>query len=95
MATSPATTVLGLARQSDPDLADWIEKQGAFPNSMVDCIVPATGPAEIALVRKFGIDDAAPVTHENYRQWVIEDEFCAGRPDWDRSARPSPRRARL
>ena len=75
--------VLGLARQTDPGLADWIETHGAFPNSMVDCIVPATGPAEIALVRALGIDDAAPVTHENFRQWVIEDRFCAGRPDWD------------
>jgi mannitol 2-dehydrogenase len=25
-----------------------------------------------------------PVTHENFRQWVIEDRFCAGRPDWDK-----------
>ena len=30
-----------------------------------------------------GVDDAAPVTHENFRQWVIEDDFCAGRPDWN------------
>jgi mannitol 2-dehydrogenase len=75
--------VVGLARMSDPALADWIDGEGAFPNSMVDCIVPATGPAELALVRKMGIDDAAPVTHENFRQWVIEDDFCAGRPDWD------------
>lgn len=78
------TAVVTLARQTDPDLADWIDAKGAFPNSMVDCIVPATGPAEIALARKFGIDDAAPVTHENFRQWIIEDDFCAGRPDWDR-----------
>ena len=26
-----------------------------------------------------------PVTHENFRQWVIEDDFCAGRPDWDQA----------
>lgn len=77
-------TVVDLARMSDPALADWIAAEGAFPNSMVDCIVPATGPAELALVRDMGIDDAAPVTHENFRQWVIEDHFCAGRPDWDR-----------
>ena len=77
-------TVVGLARLSDPALADWIEAKGAFPNSMVDSIVPATGPDEMALVRELGIDDAAPVTHENFRQWVIEDTFCAGRPDWDR-----------
>ena len=78
-----AQTVLSLARLSDPALADWIEANCSFPNSMVDCIVPATGPAEIARVQGLGIDDAAPVTHENFRQWVIEDNFCAGRPDWD------------
>ncbi len=78
-------TVVSLARLSDPALADWIDTNASFPNAMVDCIVPATGPAELALVREMGIDDAAPVTHENFRQWVIEDDFCAGRPDWDRA----------
>lgn len=77
-------TVVGLARLSDPELAGWIDANCTFPNSMVDCIVPATGPNELALVCEFGIDDAAPVTHENFRQWVIEDAFCAGRPDWDK-----------
>lgn len=78
-------TVLGLAGMSDPDLAAWIDAHCTFPNSMVDCIVPATGPNELALVREqFGIADEAPVTHENFRQWVIEDRFCAGRPDWDK-----------
>jgi len=77
-------TVLGLARATDADLADWIDAQCSFPNSMVDCIVPATGPAEIARAASLGIADSAPVTHEPYRQWVIEDDFCAGRPDWDK-----------
>ena len=76
-------TVVSLARLSDPDLADWIDANASFPNSMVDCIAPATGPNELALVNDFGIDDAAPVTHEAFRQWVIEDDFCAGRPNWD------------
>ncbi|TCP40018.1 mannitol dehydrogenase family protein [Rhodovulum marinum] len=78
-------TVVSLARLSDPDLADWIDANCTFPNSMVDCIVPATGPKELALAAEFGIDDQVPVTHENFRQWVIEDDFCAGRPDWDRA----------
>ncbi|HCP81723.1 MAG TPA: mannitol dehydrogenase [Octadecabacter sp.] len=77
-------TVVGLAQLSDPDLAAWINDNATFPNAMVDCIVPATGPAELALVREFGIEDDAPVTHENFRQWVVEDKFCAGRPDWDK-----------
>ncbi len=77
-------TVVSLARLSDPDLAEWIDTTCSFPNAMVDCIVPATGPREIALARQLGVDDAVPVTHETFRQWVIEDDFCAGRPDWDR-----------
>ncbi len=77
-------TLVSLARLSDPDLADWINANCSFPNSMVDCIVPATGPNELRLAREIGIDDAVPVTHEEFRQWVIEDDFCAGRPAWEK-----------
>ncbi|MGI9523197.1 MAG: mannitol dehydrogenase family protein, partial [Hyphomicrobiaceae bacterium] len=47
-------TVVSLARLSDPKLADWIDANCTFPNAMVDCIVPATGPKEIELARSFG-----------------------------------------
>ena len=77
-------TVMSLARLSDPDLADWIDAECTFPNSMVDRIVPTTGAKELGLAHAIGIDDAAPVTHEKFCQWVIEDKFCAGRPEWDR-----------
>jgi mannitol 2-dehydrogenase len=77
-------TVVSLARLSDPDLAEWIDTNCSFPNSMVDCIVPATGPRELALAREFSLDDPVPVTHEPFRQWVMEDRFCAGRPDLDK-----------
>ncbi|MFS4581337.1 mannitol dehydrogenase family protein [Phaeobacter sp. C3_T13_0] len=77
-------TVVSLARLNDPGLAVWIDTNCSFPNSMVDCIVPATGPDELAMAREFGLSDDAPVTHENFRQWVIEDDFCAGRPDWNK-----------
>lgn len=76
-------TVVGLARLQDPALADWIDANCSFPNAMVDCIVPSTGPELIAKAQAIGIDDAAPVSHENFRQWVIEDAFCAGRPAWE------------
>ena len=78
-------TVVGLARLSDPDLADWIDRNATFPDAMVDCIVPATSTAELEIAKSLGIDDAAPVTHENFRQWVIEDAFCAGRPPWEQA----------
>ncbi|WP_265519377.1 mannitol dehydrogenase family protein [Nitratireductor luteus] len=73
--------VTGLARMTDPALADWVAEAVAFPNSMVDCITPATTQRERDLVReRFGIEDAAPVVCEPFRQWVIEDRFPAGRP---------------
>ncbi|NYZ15566.1 mannitol dehydrogenase family protein [Azospirillum sp. RWY-5-1] len=74
-------TVTGLARLSDPGLADWIATAVAFPNGMVDRITPATGPHEReTLARDFAIRDAAPVFCEDYTQWVLEDRFVAGRP---------------
>jgi mannitol 2-dehydrogenase len=76
--------VVGLARLSDPGLADWIAQSVAFPNSMVDRITPATGDKERALAHSLGIDDAAPVTCEPFRQWVMEDNFPTGRPELER-----------
>lgn len=73
--------VAGLARLSDPALADWVEAEVAFPNGMVDRITPATGPRERAMAAAFGLaDDPVPVTCEPFRQWVLEDHFPAGRP---------------
>ncbi|MDV7272162.1 mannitol dehydrogenase family protein [Thioclava sp. A2] len=76
--------VLALAQQIDPALADWIAQQGRFPATMVDRIVPATKPEDLATVATLtGTHDAAPVLHEPFRQWVIEDDFVSGaRPDW-------------
>ncbi|WP_334061278.1 mannitol dehydrogenase family protein [Limimaricola cinnabarinus] len=74
-------TVIGLARLADADFADWVEANVAFPNTMVDCITPATSDRERALVRdRFGIVDAVPVVCEPFRQWVLEDNFPQGRP---------------
>jgi fructuronate reductase len=75
--------VLDLARRIDPAHADWIEAEGRFPSSMVDRIVPATKPEDSARVAALtGRQDAAPVMHEPFRQWVIEDDFVGGaRPD--------------
>ena len=73
--------VLGLAENIDPELARWIEENVGFPNSMVDCITPATSALEKnRLLNDFDIDDKAPVFCEPFRQWVIEDNFPQGRP---------------
>ncbi|MGK6311783.1 mannitol dehydrogenase family protein [Neorhizobium sp. DT-125] len=74
-------TVIGLARLSDPGFARWVHENVAFPNSMVDRITPATGQREIGILREdFDIDDNWPVFCEEFKQWVMEDKFPAGRP---------------
>jgi len=77
--------VLGLARLQDQELCAWVEANIAFPSGMVDRITPATGDKERARIRdEFGIDDKAPVFCESFAQWVLEDNFSAGRPELER-----------
>jgi fructuronate reductase len=66
-------------RRQDENLADWIASHGAFPSTMVDRIVPATTGADLAAaLEATGLTDLAPVSHEPFRQWVIEDRFVGG-----------------
>lgn len=75
----------GLAELIDPALAQWVREAVAFPNGMVDRITPATGERERdALAAEFGIVDAWPVFCEEFKQWVLEDHFPAGRPALER-----------
>ena len=77
--------VVGLARLTDPELADWIDAEVCFPSTMVDRITPATTQADIEnLSAMSGYFDPACVFHEPFRQWVIEDSFVDGaRPKWE------------
>lgn len=76
--------VLALARLRDPKLADWIAANGHFPSTMVDRITPVTAEEDIAaLAERYGVIDRWPVFSETFTQWVIEDDFPAGRPAWD------------
>ena len=69
----------------DAGLRRWITDNVAFPNSMVDRITPATTVDDVDLLSKsFGLKDAWPVVTEPFRQWVIEDNFATGRPQWER-----------
>ncbi|MEN0041732.1 MAG: mannitol dehydrogenase family protein, partial [Pseudomonadota bacterium] len=64
-------TTLGLAALQDETFRNWVAENVAFPNSMVDCITPATSQREIDMVTDtFGIIDARPVACEPFRQWV-------------------------
>ncbi|MCX5479628.1 mannitol dehydrogenase family protein [Kaistia geumhonensis] len=77
--------IAAFARLRDADLGRFVEEEVAFPSSMVDRIVPATTDADRSRVAAtLGMDDAWPVMTEPFMQWVVEDHFPAGRPDWER-----------
>jgi mannitol-1-phosphate/altronate dehydrogenase len=76
--------VLDLAGRQEPVLAEWIRDAASFPSTMVDRITPVTQPAQVEELReRLGILDRWPVFAERFTQWVIEDRFPQGRPDWD------------
>jgi D-arabinitol 4-dehydrogenase len=74
-----------IERAGDADLLAWTVANTRCPNAMVDRITPRPPPELRARVKAAtGRDDAAPITGESFIQWVIEDNFAAGRPDWGR-----------
>jgi mannitol-1-phosphate/altronate dehydrogenase len=78
------TALVSYARQRDEVLARWIDREVAFPSSMVDRITPKTTAADRALLQQnFGIDDRWPVVAEPFAQWILEDDFCNERPPLD------------
>ncbi len=81
------TAFTAFARLRDPGLAEWIEQNVAFPSSMVDRITPATTADDRERIEeRFGIADLWPVVAEPFFQWVLEDEFPAGRPPFERAS---------
>ncbi|MGK9419336.1 mannitol dehydrogenase family protein [Pseudomonas cedrina] len=76
--------VSALAALQDPVLAQWVNEHVAFPGCMVDRIVPAMdGESFTRLEQQLDCPDRAAVVCESFSQWVIEDHFPLGRPDWE------------
>lgn len=73
--------LLAFAHKQDAQLAEWIEKEVQFPNTMVDRITPVT-TSEITnrLKDKYNVTDEWCVVCEPFIQWVVEDKFSNGRP---------------
>lgn len=74
------------AARQNRELAVWIAEQVPFPCTMVDRITPASTDATRSnALAATGHTDTLAVEAEPFRQWVIEDRFAMGRPDWDRA----------
>ena len=69
----------------DTALLSWVQTHTSSPNAMVDRITPRPTPDVAQRVKAVtGQDDPAALMGESFIQWVIEDHFIAGRPDWER-----------
>jgi fructuronate reductase len=68
---------------AEPAAAGWVAEHVTFPSTMVDRIVPATTPETLDRARRaLGVADLAALAAEPFSQWVVEDRFPGGRPDW-------------
>ncbi|WP_240206268.1 fructuronate reductase [Vibrio sp. CyArs1] len=76
--------ILEFAKLLDAELGAWIEANVTFPCTMVDRIVPAATEETLREITELlGVEDPCGIACEPFRQWVIEDNFVAGRPDWN------------
>ena len=76
--------VLGMAQKRSAGLSEWIDTHVSFPGTMVDRIVPAATEASLAeITDALGVEDPCAISCEPFIQWVIEDNFVAGRPEWE------------
>ncbi|GAA3751398.1 hypothetical protein GCM10022240_00730 [Microbacterium kribbense] len=78
-----ARAVTALAARVDADLAAWVRENVSFVGTSVDRITPAhTG--EVDAVIEAGWHDRATVITEPFTDWVLQGDFPAGRPAWER-----------
>jgi fructuronate reductase len=67
---------LAAAAEQPDGLADWIATRCAFPNSMVDRIVPAASSVTSAeAAQALGVADQAALRTEAFWEWAIERNF--------------------
>jgi fructuronate reductase len=76
--------VIQFAERISSELANWIKATTCFPSTMIDRIVPATTDEDRREVEtSLGLRDEGVVIAEPFTQWVIEDKFSDGRPQWE------------
>ncbi|WP_439893863.1 D-arabinitol 4-dehydrogenase (plasmid) [Ralstonia sp. 25C] len=74
-----------LTLRGDADLVAWLDAHASTPNTMVDRITPRpTDTLRERVTAQTGWQDRCPVMAETFAQWVVEDDFRAGRPVLER-----------
>lgn len=77
--------VTQFAQNISPEFSAWIKANATFPCTMIDRIVPATTDEDRRDIEaRMGVRDEGMVVCEPFTQWVVEDKFADGRPEWDK-----------
>lgn len=77
--------VCQFAEKISPTFAQWIKTNATFPCTMIDRIVPATTDEDRREIEaRLGLRDEGMVVCEPFSQWVVEDKFADGRPEWEK-----------
>jgi fructuronate reductase len=77
--------VTQFAQKISPEFSAWIKANATFPCTMIDRIVPATTEDDRRDIEaRMGVRDEGMVVCEPFTQWVVEDKFADGRPEWDK-----------
>jgi fructuronate reductase len=76
--------VTAFMARTRPNVLPWLRANVSFPQSVVDCIVPAsTDASRMRVNERIRAIDQASVQREPYQQWVIQDAFLGPRPCWE------------
>lgn len=68
------------------EVLPWLDQHVRFPCCMVDRIVPAMTAEQLQRQSQaLGLADEAGVSTEPFSQWIIEENFAAARPAWERA----------
>jgi len=77
--------VTQFAQKISQEFSVWIKANATFPCTMIDRIVPATTDDDRRDIEaRMGVRDEGMVVCEPFTQWVVEDKFADGRPEWDK-----------
>lgn len=77
----PRQSIVALDRLTDVGITVWITADGSFPNSLIDCLVPSTGPSVPASHDLVKATTRVPRASEHPHAWPGQRQFRGGRDD--------------
>jgi fructuronate reductase len=69
-----------------PEELAWLAEYVSFVSTSVDRITPKVSKADVEYIQNtLGIQDSSPVVTEMFSDWILQGDFPAGRPQWEKA----------